>query len=67
MNILQAIQQIAAEGPQPCFRVVLRPAGHVDGQRALRRALKSLSRTYGLTAVHVEKLDEWPSTEGAAS
>jgi len=42
----------------PVYRLDLRPEPGVDGIQALRAALKSLLRSYGLRAVAVSELDE---------
>lgn len=52
----------------PVYRLDLRPEPGVDGIQALRAALKSLLRSYGLRAVTVAELspDEAQAVEKAA-
>jgi hypothetical protein len=41
---------------RPVFRLLLRPEPNVDGESALRRALKVLLRRFGLRCVSVERV-----------
>jgi hypothetical protein len=41
---------------RPTYRITLRPGPNVDGVRTLRRALKTLGRRFGLTAISVEEV-----------
>jgi hypothetical protein len=44
-----------ARQPRPVFVIALRPEPRVDGIRALRGALKTLKRRFGLRCVNIRR------------